>query len=498
MVKKCLKSAMLTLTLQRLLSKNEAMTHNTDTAADSVVLKPTGTVQIANRFSLVERKLLNTLMFYAQQRRFAPQEHSLPVADVFYHIGLESSRNHDVLKAAIRKLTGTVVEWNVFGDDRAQEWGVCTFLASGKLARGKIRFRINPEIIDQITHPRLFAKIQLLVQAQFKRRHALVLYEFLVDCISRQRASKLVIKDVSLSKLHQLMGLEDTKYAEDGNFKIFNRDIIKPSIEDLNQHSDLQVDIDPVRQSRRVIALNFIVERNTSFQVLLGLDEDEPGKPSAKGKNDHKTKRRTQSHSATNKEPTQHNDQTWLNQLTEYGISQRKAKSLSETYDEARINTNVDFVKEKIGNGKEIKNIAAYLVCAIEEDYYSTAQKQTSAAAGNNDPQKANSGKRSASNSSKQQQALRKDWQKFKQERARQVFAKLSNAQQEQHRQAFLNSGTLSGSCQTAFNQHGGWDNPLVMHTFIECYLVKQLLTAPEETSWDVFCDQQKSKENTL
>ena len=127
------------------------MTNNAETMTDAVVLKPTGTVQIANRFSLVERKLLNTLMYYAQQRRFAPQEHSLPVAEVFYHIGLESSRNHDVLKAAIRKLTGTVVEWNIFGDDRTQEWGVCTFLASGKLARGKIRFRINPEIIDQIT-----------------------------------------------------------------------------------------------------------------------------------------------------------------------------------------------------------------------------------------------------------------------------------------------------------------------------------------------------------
>ena len=459
------------------------MTTNADTVTEAVVLKPTGTVQIANRFSLVERKLLNTLMYYAQQRRFAPQEHSLPVAEVFYHIGLESSRNHDVLKAAIRKLTGTVVEWNIFGDDRTQEWGVCTFLASGKLARGKIRFRINPEIIDQITHPRLFAKIQLLVQAQFKRRHALVLYEFLVDCISRQKASRLVIKDVTLAKLHQLMGLEDSKYAELGNFKIFNRDIIKPCIEDLNQHSDLQVDIDPVRQSRRVVALNFVVERNTSFQVLLGLDNPNT---TLSGNSS-----RSRSGKGNNTQATTGN--TSVDLLTGYGVGPRKAKALTNTYDETRITTNIEFVKEKLGDGKPIKNIAAYLVCAIEEDYYSTSQKKTVASAEVDDNGKIEQAKRTKNTTqSKQQKNLQKDWQKFKKERAQQIFDQLSATQQEQHRQAFLTSGNLSGSFQTAFDQHGGWGNPLVIHAFTERYLVKTLLTAPEEISWEAFCEQQQ------
>lgn len=456
------------------------MTNNAETMTDAVVLKPTGTVQIANRFSLVERKLLNTLMYYAQQRRFAPQEHSLPVAEVFYHIGLESSRNHDVLKAAIRKLTGTVVEWNIFGDDRTQEWGVCTFLASGKLARGKIRFRINPEIIDQITHPRLFAKIQLLVQAQFKRRHALVLYEFLVDCISRQRASKLVIKDVTLAKLYQLMGLEDSKYAEPGNFKIFNRDIIKPSVEDLNQHSDLQVDIESVRQSRKVVALTFVVERNTSFQVLLGLGNENSSEITLSD-DQRKPRNYTRNTQAATHNPS-------MDLLTEYGVGVRKAKTLSDTYDVKRIAANIEFVKEKLGNGKQIKNIAAYLVCAIEEDYYATSQKKMLTSFEPKD----NLAKHPKDSAwSKQQKQQQKDWQKFKRERAQQAFEQLSVAQKEQHRQAFLAGGNLSGSVQTAFDQHGGWENPLVIHAFTERYLVKTLLTAPEETSWEAFCEQQ-------
>jgi hypothetical protein len=455
-------------------ANNGSMPNNTD----AVVLKPTGTVQIANRFSLVERKLLNTLMYYAQQRRFTPQEHSLPVAEVFYHIGLESSRNHDVLKAAIRKLTGTVVEWNIFGDDRVQEWGVCTFLASGKLARGRIRFRINPEIIEQINHPRLFAKIQLLVQAQFKRRHALVLYEFLIDCISRQKASKLVIKDVTLSKLYQLLGLDESKYAEAGNFKVFNRDIIKPSIEDLNQHSDLKVAVEPVRQSRRVIALNFIVERNTSFQVLLAFgSDDQQDLITAENVDVKSESTKTNPSSAEN----------LLCSLVKYGVGQRKAKALMEEFNEQCIRNNLELVQQKLGDGKEIKNIAAYLVCAIEEDYQSNNNKISASDRAKNTIKLLETGPSSAQK--RQQQKLQKEWEKFRKLRAQATFQTLSLAQQNQYREAFLASPYFTGSCRAAFNNHGGWSNPLVEHAFTEHYLIKKLLTTQEETSLEAFCE---------
>jgi Initiator Replication protein len=435
-------------------------------SSDAIVLKPTGTVQITNRFSLVERKLLNTLMYYAQQRRFSPQEHSLPVADVFFHIGLGSSRNHDVIKDALKKLIGTIIEWNIFGDDKVQEWGVCTFLASGKLARGKIRFRINPEIVDQITHPQLFAKIQLLIQAQFKRRHALVLYEFLIDCICRQKATRLVIKEVPLGKLFQLMGLQDSKYADPGNFKIFNRDIIKPSIEDLNQHSDLSVKIKPVRQGRRVMTLDFAVERNTSFQVLLDFKDSEVLSEDVVDSKDIKSNSSTGSSTAE-----------LIDSLIQFGVGQHVARDIAQKYPAQQIQRNMEFIYHKVKDGKDIKNIGAYLVRAIEDNYAGVTQRQLLSAnlRGKRDAEKLH--------------LLRDEWDIYRRQRANELFQTLSEQEKKYHRQAFIVSGVMTSSYIVAFEKHGGWDNPLVEHAFTELYLVKKLLKAPEETSLDAYRD---------
>ena len=142
---------------------------------ETVFLKPTGTVHITNSFSLIERKLLNVIVWHSQKHRFTSEEHSLPIRDVFYLLGLKESRNQDVIKSAIRTLLSTIIEWNILEADRAQEWGVCTFISSGKLVSGKLNYRLNPEIIEKINNPTLFAKIQLLIQSKFKKKHTLCL-----------------------------------------------------------------------------------------------------------------------------------------------------------------------------------------------------------------------------------------------------------------------------------------------------------------------------------
>ena len=87
--------------------------------------KPTGTIQIGNQFSFTERKLLNTLIWHSQKNdRVTGSEQVLPIVEVFRAIGWTRSKNKDDLKRAVRKLAGTTVEWNEFGQDRSQMWTV--------------------------------------------------------------------------------------------------------------------------------------------------------------------------------------------------------------------------------------------------------------------------------------------------------------------------------------------------------------------------------------
>ena len=449
-----------------------------------VVLKPTGTVQIANRFSLVERKVLNTLMYYAQQRRFSGDEHTLPISEVFYHIGLENSRNHQLLKDAIKKLVGTIIEWNVFGDDRVQEWGACTFLASGKLARGKIRFRLNPEIIEQITHPRLFAKIQLLIQAQFTRRHAMVLYEFLLDCVDRQKATELVIKEVLLEKLYRLTGLENSKYAETGNFKIFNRDIVKPAVAEINEHTDLQVTPKPIRGGRRVIALDFHVKRNSTFQVMLDLQTDVI---------DQQVEGVSPSPTPSNKPPAPsstplQDDQVkkdWQERLQRAGISSSTAKKFVATYPLQRIKANYSLFLKRVESGPTLDTPGAYLRKAIIEDYAEETDLAEQPVVFSLNPL--------AELNPALVKTYKTRWQKFRSEQIRKQFNDLDGSEQESLRQLFLKSGRLSAVNKDMIKKHG-WNHPVIEFKFEQEFLSERLLKDPLEISLSSFIQAQEAK----
>ena len=237
-----------------------------------VLRKPTGTIQIGNRFSLTERKLLNTLIWHSQENeRVTGSERTLSIAEVFHVIGWTKSKNKDDLKQAVRKLAGTTVEWNEFSQDQKQSWTVCTFLSSGKITKNELKYRLNPEIVNQINRPTLYAKMQLLIQGQFNKRHSLILYEFFLDFISRQHEKHLILEEVELSLLYKLLGLQVSSYAAKGNYRFFNRDILKPSLQEINEYSDLDVSAKPHRYRRAIYALDFTVKRKKSFQLTFDL-----------------------------------------------------------------------------------------------------------------------------------------------------------------------------------------------------------------------------------
>ena len=100
-----------------------------------ILRKPTGAIQISNVFTFVERKLQNTLMYHAQtENGLSEEEQDIGMDEVYEALGWPRSKNDEEIKACLRTLIGSVVEWNEFGKDNSTTWTACTFLASGKIA----------------------------------------------------------------------------------------------------------------------------------------------------------------------------------------------------------------------------------------------------------------------------------------------------------------------------------------------------------------------------
>lgn len=414
--------------------------------------------------------MINAIIWHTQKNQFEPKEYSLPISQVFQIVGLDGSKNYDVIKDAIRNLTGTIIEWNLFGEDKTQEWGVCTFLATGKIARGRVSYRLNPEILDKIRHPVLFAKIQLLIQSQFKKRHTLVLYEFFIDFLSRQIVNKLVIEEVSLEKLYKLLGVDKTKFVEYGNFKFFNRDVLKPCLLEINKNSDIEVSYRPVRKLRVVVALTFIVERKASYQLLFKLVDEAHPKPVAYA--------------------PELTINAAVERLVDKGVSVRKAQELVATHDPEQIIANIEHVDEKQKAGK-IKNIPAYLIKAVEEDYRSKLSPEESRKAEKFAARKA------IEEAEKISEDIKVEWERFCSSRLREYFLKMSSEWQEQKRQQFIakikQEASKGNSVLYQRFQKDGFKSLIVERCFLS-ELKNELLTLPEETSMDEYIRYRKER----
>ena len=431
--------------------------------------KPTGTVQIANKFSLIERKLLNAIIWHSQKNRFKPEERVIPIRDVFELIGLKKSENYDVIKASLRMLTGTIIEWNIFHEDKTKEWGVCTFLASGGIERGKVKYILNPKIIEQINQPTLYAKIQLLVQSRVRKRHALVLYEFFLDSLGRAKTNSFKII-VPLEKLYDLLGVN-----EERTYKFFNRDVIKPSLQEIVKHTDIEVTYKTSRKGRKVADIIFFVEKKETFQLSLDME--------IKGQD-------TGRFDDVGEVAEIEHQKDLLSLLVHHGIGKRKAEELVNVFDADRIRGNVEHIREQQKLGKDIKNPKAYLVRAIEDDYRPI--KAPAELKAKKEREMAAKRKESDESSQKERKRLMQEWKRFCEAKVKERFSEQPKEWQAEKRRAFegqLKEQASQGN-RIVYNlfRKEKYESPIVQAMFYSG-LRDELLNKPEETNLDYYME---------
>jgi hypothetical protein len=413
------------------------------------LLKPTATIHVGNRLSLIERKVFNAIIWHSQRQRSAKIANILSVDLLMSLIGLERSKNMDVIKEALERLTTNPIVWNTLKKDRTADWGVCTFLAGAELSGGRLRYILNPLLIEKVEHPTLFAKIQLLVQTQFSSKYSLALYEFLIDELCRSGNPETHAFQVSLDTLRHVLQFE-------GIYKHLNSDVLKPCVQEINKHSDIAVVYSGVKKGRAVAALLFTIERKAVQLALADLKAVET--------------------------PDEHGDEVELlkdpleQMLVIRGVGKRKAKALVETYDETRIRENIAHVEREYQAGK-VKVLSAYLIRAIEEDY---RPKAACAAL----PERPETTEREAAE--KAREILLTDWNRYRERRVRERFAALPSAEQEAHRSAFVERLDHTSPILNKQFKKDGFASRMVDAQFFS-ELREVLLESPEELELEAY-----------
>jgi plasmid replication initiation protein len=222
-----------------------------DTSA--VVVKSNQLIEASYHLSLAEQRLL--LLTIARLDGSAPLEPGIPhiitaaeLADVF---GIPLKQAYELIRDAAAKIYArSVVIYRSDGKDPTLDCTHTRWISTIDYvhSEGRISFYFAPGILPFISQlKREFSQYRLTHIARLTSVYAIRLYELLIQWRGRGE------REVELIWLRERLQLEG-KHA---NIRELKRWVIKPAIDQINEHSDLWVKWDQRKAGRSVVAFTF-------------------------------------------------------------------------------------------------------------------------------------------------------------------------------------------------------------------------------------------------
>ena len=198
-------------------------------------------IHISGQGTLTQRKLYNILLSVAYKDLKEKDVFTVNLSKIIDLLGYEKKGvNYPRLQQDIIALIKIVVQWNIVGiKEEDYTWGVTALLGSCEISKGIVEFSYSSGLRKKLIENKSYAKINLLVQNKFKSKFSLLLYELVADYY-REKDKKGETPFIPVSELRAFFGLEKNEYSE---FMIFNRDVIKKSVKEVSEKSDLQISV---------------------------------------------------------------------------------------------------------------------------------------------------------------------------------------------------------------------------------------------------------------
>ena len=233
------------------------------------VIKASPAIQIQSKISLLQRRAWNVLLANAYNELPDKDIHTVSVSELAAKLGFDSG-NHNYLKEVLESLGDCKVEWNLLNKDNEKEWGFAVLLASADIKDGICTYGFAPHLRLKLYNPRMYTRLNLSLQNQFRSQYALVLWEICFDYYDTKREQGET-PFIPLEVFRELMGVESDEYVL---FKAFNRKVIKVAMEEINNLTEYQVKVEYKRVARKVAELKFHIEKVKQVSIQESLFPD--------------------------------------------------------------------------------------------------------------------------------------------------------------------------------------------------------------------------------
>ena len=170
------------------------------------VIKASPAIHIQSKMTLLQRRAWNVLLANAYNELPTADIHRVSVVELAAKLGYNSN-DLDYLKETLEALGACQVKWNLLNKDKKEKWGFANLLASAEIENGICTYAFAPHLRRQLYNPRIYAKLNLRLQNQFKSQYSLFLWEICFDYFDRDR-NEGETPFIPLEIFRELMGIE--------------------------------------------------------------------------------------------------------------------------------------------------------------------------------------------------------------------------------------------------------------------------------------------------
>ncbi|NCA71540.1 MAG: RepB family plasmid replication initiator protein [Sphingobacteriia bacterium] len=233
--------------------------------SEPVLKKYVGAVHIGADLTLYQRRAFNVLLFWAMPNMPRTTRHEINVSDLAWGMGLDRATQRMArLIDNLEKMMDARVVWNLL-DEKGdlEEWESATLLPYVKFSRRTqtVTYEFTRAFQERVYSPSEFAEIALRMQRAFRSEHALALYEN-----ARRFLSLGETPWIPIDTFRKLMGVDKKPYYDE--YKYLNSRLIKPCMAQINECSDIRIQMKTKRSNRVVVELKFLVECNPQMTLF--------------------------------------------------------------------------------------------------------------------------------------------------------------------------------------------------------------------------------------
>jgi plasmid replication initiation protein len=218
------------------------------------VTKSNALIDASYKLNVQAQKLVLACLAKVDPRREIPKEMTMTALEFSELMGVPNA--HRELYLAVDSLFESSMKIRDGNDDIEVRW---IQKKSRKIkGSGSITIIWSDDVLKYISSLQSrFTSYKLRHIAELQSSHSIRLYELLMKFNSTGE------RVIYLNDFKSALGISD-KYPL---FKILNRDVIKPSIDELNQRSDLTIKYETIKKGRSVAALSFEFKQSKQMKL---------------------------------------------------------------------------------------------------------------------------------------------------------------------------------------------------------------------------------------